>query len=416
MSTNHPLDARCLTIALTLLLGAGAAEARTWYVRADAPAGGDGSRWGRAFRTLQAAFDAVGRGDEILVAGGTYAGGARLDVGNVTIRGVGSVVDGRNQVSSGIVADGLNGDVTVEGMDFRNFRDAGLRIGERSSGATVRDCAFSGNRIALDAREDTTVEDSRFTVADGGYGVVARANAHYTVRRSVFTAARPGRGRGLHMMNWAYSRLSIRENTFSGLEIGLNLVGAENRGEVEENTFVGGGTAIRVEGGEFDIVQNVVRDADRGLWTTGSTSNVVFNTLLDVDEGIRCTGDFWWEDALIANNAVRANVTAFAGEQGCRGRLRTNAFHGGERHVTGPYEDEGANRVGRWFDVTASYAPTAADSILVDAATTYDGLTPELDFGNRVRTAIPDIGAGEWSNVAVLQNPDLVDFRARIGF
>src|SRR5262245_36807458 len=55
-----------------LMLAAGAAQAVTRYVDADAPAGGDGLAWTTAFRNPQAALTAAGADDIIRVAKGTY--------------------------------------------------------------------------------------------------------------------------------------------------------------------------------------------------------------------------------------------------------------------------------------------------------------------------------------------------------
>lgn len=117
------LLAHGLAAAALLSLLAVAAEAATYYVDA-AAAGGDGTSWATAFRTVQAGLNAAHSGDAVEVAGGTYAE-------NLTTKRAGVTV-------AGSTASGRNGPVTVKGVG----NDAVLVVGHQT---TWRRIAFDGS-------------------------------------------------------------------------------------------------------------------------------------------------------------------------------------------------------------------------------------------------------------------------------
>ena len=85
-------------LLMVVMLSPGAAGAATYHVGPAGDDGADGSE-GAPWATLQHAADAVGPGDEVLVADGTYAGFALETSGEegalITFRavGAGAVVD-----------------------------------------------------------------------------------------------------------------------------------------------------------------------------------------------------------------------------------------------------------------------------------------------------------------------------------
>jgi parallel beta-helix repeat protein len=109
-----------------------------------APALADGHRVIRVATTIQAAVDAAGPGDTIVVPPGTYRESVLIDKSGLTLRGSrGAVIDARGftngiRVGSGEETPGPDGfpvcpplalrNITVEGLTVRNAQDNGILL------------------------------------------------------------------------------------------------------------------------------------------------------------------------------------------------------------------------------------------------------------------------------------------------
>jgi hypothetical protein len=62
----------CMVVILSNLIFPSISLGLIWYVDDDAPAGGNGSSWSRAYQHVQDALTAARAGDEILIAYGIY--------------------------------------------------------------------------------------------------------------------------------------------------------------------------------------------------------------------------------------------------------------------------------------------------------------------------------------------------------
>ena len=84
LAPARPALARLALSAALGLVCASLANASTWYVRADAAPGGDGTSWATAFNKLQAGIAAASPSDQVWVKAGTYLPGTAASARTVT--------------------------------------------------------------------------------------------------------------------------------------------------------------------------------------------------------------------------------------------------------------------------------------------------------------------------------------------
>jgi len=137
-----------------------------WYVDGTAAGPGDGTSWGKAFTTVQAAIDAASKDDEIWLKKGTYQLSSQVNV-NKSVAMYGGFSGGETQRDqrdwSGNVTtvDGqgsvyhcfyVTADATIDGLTITggnadgNWPDSsGGGIFNNESSLTITNCTFSGN-------------------------------------------------------------------------------------------------------------------------------------------------------------------------------------------------------------------------------------------------------------------------------
>jgi predicted outer membrane repeat protein len=143
------------------------------YVDASRP-GGNGTSWSQAYRTIEAAVNASGSGQEIWVARGTYTptqpinlrsntklyggfAGTETALSQRNIAANPTVVDGQNSLVHVMVIESLAPGCTVDGFHIRRGRAQGA-VGWNSYGggifvnlqpATIANCSFSNNSAVV---------------------------------------------------------------------------------------------------------------------------------------------------------------------------------------------------------------------------------------------------------------------------
>lgn len=268
-----PLRPLSLALALLTLL-AGSAAAETIRVPKDQP-------------TIQAAVDAAGNDDVVLVSGGSYAEdvlvehkhGLRIAAkGKVVISGAPGQPPGLAvEDCSGVVLDGLRFtgfDVAVDVRDCVGVVLRGLRVTDSTYGlrltdvlgGLVEDCRVDSEgfvNVDLDETRQVVVRGLRSTLAESGTHVRIDETQGVTVRdcklRGGATAVRTSEGmRRVHIEG-----NDIRDTSFFSLYLfGDDFV-------VRGNTLRNVGTAVFIAAGgtqeNFEIVDNAV-------WKTTGTA------------------------------------------------------------------------------------------------------------------------------------------------
>ena len=81
MKNNYPTFFSSVIFSfIFFLFSLSAAHAAIWYVKAEAPNGGDGTTWNLAFNKIQDAVTIATSSDQIWVKKGTYALSAQINV------------------------------------------------------------------------------------------------------------------------------------------------------------------------------------------------------------------------------------------------------------------------------------------------------------------------------------------------
>ena len=157
-------------------LACATASARV-YVDARAAGSETGDTWHDARRTIRAALAVAGPGEEVWIAGGTYAEGGALEIGTPNLRmlggfrgsetaaaqrsgGASTVIDGRNEYAC-LMVTATN--VTLDGLTLQRGRSTGHGAGLFNAGANlvVNGCTIAGCAIATDSRRGGGIYSSQ---------------------------------------------------------------------------------------------------------------------------------------------------------------------------------------------------------------------------------------------------------------
>jgi hypothetical protein len=222
-----------------LLLVAAPARAATLYVDDDAPAGGDGSR-ARPFADLQAAIDAAADGDDILVAGGTYAPIA-VNMKEVRLRGgygadfaatsadtpsrivgtpAGPVVTlfetGDSVVDGFVIRGGQRGiSIDADYLSTTNRPDIRNNVIEENGSAAM----VGGGIFAIHCNASITGNTIRDNIGDRGAGIAAGC-ASIRIEDNVVenNVAHGDHGGGIYLYG---EMLEVRRNVIRNNEVGV---------------------------------------------------------------------------------------------------------------------------------------------------------------------------------------------------
>ena len=286
-----------------------AATCSTWYVDRSASAGGDGTSWETAFRTIQQGIDAASDNDTVLVAPGNY-------VENVHFGGKNIILTGTNPFDPDTVANTI-----------------------------IQPGKGGGSVVAFQGTEDETCVLSGFTIRDGdssiGGGVrggTTDAHAHATIRHNVISSNVANQGAGL-----AYCDGLIENNTISENH-GYNGGGLyQCNGMIRRNT-ISGNTADYAGGGLHGCgawiadnrIMNNTGDTGSGLAECHGTiaNNVISGNGGGLDSGSFVGGGLVFCNGTIWNNVITGNscFDVGGGLLECGGTIQSNLIAGNASH------------------------------------------------------------------------------------
>lgn len=137
------MDQRCpslravlrLAIAVALLAPSTSILAATWYVAVDGSDGAAGTNWFTAKQTIQAAVDAAGPDDTVLVSNGLYDAGGRVVYGAMT---------NRVAITNSITVQSLNGPEATAIQGAGPLGDNAIRCVYVAAGALVSGFTLAG--------------------------------------------------------------------------------------------------------------------------------------------------------------------------------------------------------------------------------------------------------------------------------
>ncbi|MBR0875485.1 hypothetical protein JQ633_34390, partial [Bradyrhizobium tropiciagri] len=208
---------------------------------------------GNGYASIQAAVDAAGDGDTILIAAGTWAGDISVNDKQLTFLGINHGIDGagdgRAAAESAILGKvQVFGDknVTFDGIEF---------LADDNTGTT----GSSSPALGFHGTGDYRVTNSVFYNETTGGATDARAisldtsvSGAVTIDHNAFTGDAHGNfgdaswGRGI-WSDGTSSHLDINNNSFEYVRSGINLDGySDATHSVTDNVFVSAGTGISV--------------------------------------------------------------------------------------------------------------------------------------------------------------------------
>lgn len=342
MSSFAPTT-RHLALAALLALSAAPAAATTRHVDAANASGVEDGSAAAPFSSIQTAIDAAAAGDEIRVAGGTYAETVVVDART------GLAISGGWDLAF-VTRDPAAHETVVVGDPAAPVFSFSGGTGYLLEGVTVREGFYDVHvASALPAGQPVTLTVSDCTVtAATSYGIYSQG-AYLVVDRS-----------------------RIVENGQAG--IAAHSPYETNRADITRNLIAGNGARYSSSGlylissRQYRIYNNVIADnTGMGVWIAypGYTSEVFNNTIVGNTGGGVGTGYY-------KNMWIQNNVIAFNGAPGVNNVQRN--------WIGGDYNDVFGNNGGDYFQ--ASPGP---NDLSVD---------PALDATNHLTAASPLVNAG----------------------
>lgn len=177
------------------------------------------------YPSLQTALDQVEPGDTVMLGEGVFTEAAVLNRGGtkeapVTIKGAGpraTFLDGGRRLDTLLTLQGA-GHVRIEGLHFRMFREAGIKV-EKSPSVAIDDCCFINAEIAS-------------TEPASGMGIFMTGSPSARITRCITSRTKVG------FKLVESPRAEIRNNTaFKNLNTALELVRSSRETEITYNSF-----------------------------------------------------------------------------------------------------------------------------------------------------------------------------------
>ena len=371
--------------------------------------------------TIQAAIDAAGDGDIVLVAPGTYVGS--IDFHGKSIEVVSksgadlTIIQATNQSAvyfqSGEPRESTLRGFTIEG-GFQQHRGGGILIEDASptilDNHVVRNRGCIGAGIAIEDGspliEGNLIADNTAARCSGAYGpgIAAFNSPQLELRRNVIRNNQGGNNGGGLVLFDAGPAL-VEDNIITGNEVrrdggGIWIVNSSDA--LIRQNIIYGNRALRRGGGIYflvrgapQIVNNTIVDNDAPLgasiYTQGTDADISNNLLIESDgQGTVYCGDFNNPSGyphFLANDVFSQGGQSYSGNcpelSGIDGNISADPL----------FVDADA---GNYHIQMASPAVDAGVILPELALTDIDGQDRLVD-GDGDRVALPDIGADEWA-------------------
>ncbi len=237
-----------LSLAAVIVPASPAMAATTRYVNPDGSCGGNIP----CYTTIQAAVDAAGSGDTIVVAAGTYNENVIVSVANLTLRGANegksAGANPETRGSESIIIGSItiqSNNVVIDGFRINSTGSSGIYINGGTSGHTISNNVVYGPGIGVSARgiefssstSNIVVSDNEFTNWMSGIYVNPSSDNDLEVTGNDFHDNFVGLGSD------GLNNVSIQHNDFSG-----------NTWEAFGSSAVG--TNVQAHNNNFDLSNN----------------------------------------------------------------------------------------------------------------------------------------------------------------
>ncbi len=317
-----------------------------WYVDCDVESSGDGTEWGKAFKTIQEGINAAGTGEIVLVADGTYTGASNrnLDFGgtNMTVQsscGAASTIIDCQELGRGFYFhNGETTDSTVQGFKIINGDASnGGAIYCSGSSPTITGCIIQNNSGTTGAGiycYDASPVISGCTVFDNGGtwggGIYCNEDSKPTITGCIISENDAAWSGGIGWVNGSEPTIencTISENT-AWYGAGTYCHGCEGTitnctitgNETWEGTGQGGG--MYVSNSPLTITNVAITgnysNEGGGIYVTYGYGNPVSfalrNALIADNEASKGGGIYYhWADRTITNCIISGNLATSDG-------------------------------------------------------------------------------------------------------
>jgi len=431
----------CQLALIGFLVASG--HAQVIYVNASALGGGNGSSWGSAFQSVQAAVNAASAGDEIWVAAGTYHETAVSNTHILLKDGVSlyggfagneSTRDQRNPTAHVTDLVGDQGNYTIQmplAQDLpaviSGFQFDGLAFGVYHSGSspvgqyvTISNNVFnllSGGIAGYSFVPTIQQNVFNFPTSAGASasGIVLTGGAPKILSNVLTQPPLPSGSfvqcTGIYIDdNFTTTQAVISNNQITGLTTGIHITNTSPGGPlISNNTILKSvSQGIDVRDASPTIVSNVIQSGNSGIFIQNGTALIINNTIVKTPYALYVAVGS--EASLLANNILAFSSAAGIWGGNSQTPVQHNLFFGNAQDYMGTSGGPGdVHQDPLFVNSNADDYHLSNNSPAIDAGqdnVIQNGWT-DRDGNARIHGAHVDIGAYESGSTSAPQKPSI---------